>query len=69
MDTLSKILNNYKTENIFLFDQFLLQKLLTFKEEKFFGGKIRSKTRITVMLGAKMTRDQKMKSLRKVVNV
>ncbi|GBO38669.1 Tigger transposable element-derived protein 6 [Araneus ventricosus] len=66
--TLSKILKDYKPENIFnadetaLFFQCLPQKTLTFKKEKCFGGK-QSKARLTVMLSANMTEHQKLKPL------
>ncbi|GBN83033.1 Tigger transposable element-derived protein 4 [Araneus ventricosus] len=66
--TLSKILKDYKPENIFngdetaLFFQCLPQKTSTFKKEKCFGEK-QSKARITVMLGANMTGYQKLKPL------
>ncbi|GBL86127.1 Tigger transposable element-derived protein 4 [Araneus ventricosus] len=65
-ETLSKILKDYKPENIFfadetaLFFQCLLQKTLTFKKEKCFGEK-QSKAILTVMLGANMTGHQKLK--------
>ncbi|GBM78310.1 Tigger transposable element-derived protein 4 [Araneus ventricosus] len=68
METLSKILKDYKSENIFNVDetaiyfQCLSQKTLTFKNEKYFGGK-QSKPRKTVMLGANMTGHQKLKLL------
>ncbi|GBN94570.1 Tigger transposable element-derived protein 4 [Araneus ventricosus] len=68
METLSKILKDYKPENIFnageisLLFRCLPQKTLTFKKEKCFGGK-QSKTRLTVMLGANMTVHQKLKPL------
>ncbi|GBN87660.1 Tigger transposable element-derived protein 6 [Araneus ventricosus] len=51
-ETLSKILKDYKPENIFnadetaLFFQYLPQKTLTFKKEKCFGEK-QSKARLT----------------------
>ncbi|GBM41082.1 Tigger transposable element-derived protein 6 [Araneus ventricosus] len=67
-ETLSRILKDYKPENIFymdqtaLFSQSLPQKTLTFKKEKCFGGK-QSKARLTVMLGANMTGHQKLKPL------
>nr|XP_042907454.1 tigger transposable element-derived protein 4-like [Parasteatoda tepidariorum] len=67
-ETLNKILKDYKPENIFnadetaLFFQCLPQKTLTFKNEKCFGGK-HSKARITIMLGANMTGNQKLKPL------
>ncbi|GBN45405.1 Tigger transposable element-derived protein 4 [Araneus ventricosus] len=67
-ETLSKILKDYKPENIFnadetaLFFQCLSQNTLTFKKEKCFGGK-QSKARLTVMLGANMTGHQKLKPL------
>ncbi|GBM41516.1 Tigger transposable element-derived protein 4 [Araneus ventricosus] len=67
-ETLSKILKDYKPDNIFNADetalvlQCLLQKTLTFKKEKCFGGK-QSKARLTVMLGANMTEHQKLKPL------
>ncbi|GBN68192.1 Tigger transposable element-derived protein 4 [Araneus ventricosus] len=67
-ETPSKILKDYKPENIFnadetaLFFQCLPQKTLTFKKEKCFGGK-QSKERLTVMLGANMTGHQKLKLL------
>lgn len=66
--TVSKILKDYKPENIFnadetaLFFQCLPQKTLTFKGDRCFGGK-QSKARITVMLGANMTGSQKLKPL------
>ncbi|GBL81861.1 Tigger transposable element-derived protein 6 [Araneus ventricosus] len=55
-ETLSKILRDYKSENIFNADeaallfQCLPQKTLTFKKENCFGGK-QSKAKLTVMLG------------------
>ncbi|GBM64990.1 Tigger transposable element-derived protein 4 [Araneus ventricosus] len=55
-ETLSKILKDYKPENIFnadetaLFFQCLPQKTFTFKKEKCFGGK-QNKARLTVMTG------------------
>ncbi|GBL75943.1 Tigger transposable element-derived protein 4 [Araneus ventricosus] len=66
METLSKILKDYKPENIFNADENALffqcpQKTLTFKEEKCFGGK-QSKVKLIVMLGANMTGYQKLKS-------
>ncbi|GBL81347.1 Tigger transposable element-derived protein 6 [Araneus ventricosus] len=67
-ETLSKILKDYKPENIFnadetaLFFQCLPQKALTLKKEKCFGGK-QSNARLTVMLGANMTGHQKLKPL------
>ncbi|GBM50809.1 Tigger transposable element-derived protein 4 [Araneus ventricosus] len=67
-ETLSKILKDYKPQNTFnadetaLFFQCSLQKTLTFKKEKCFGGK-QSKARLTVMLGANMTGHQKLKPL------
>ncbi|GBN95485.1 Tigger transposable element-derived protein 6 [Araneus ventricosus] len=67
-DTLSKILKDYKPENILnanetaLFIQYLPQKTLTIKKEKCFGGK-QSKAILTVMLGANMTGHQKLKPL------
>ncbi|GBN43016.1 Tigger transposable element-derived protein 4 [Araneus ventricosus] len=67
-ETLSKILKDYKSENIFnadetaLFFQCLPQKTLTFKKEKCFGGK-QSKARLTIMLSANMTGHQKLKPL------
>ncbi|GBN79763.1 Tigger transposable element-derived protein 6 [Araneus ventricosus] len=67
-ETLSKILKDYKPENIFnadetaLFFQCLPQNTLTFRKEKCFGGK-QSKARLTVMLGANMTGHQKLKPL------
>ncbi|GBM51556.1 Tigger transposable element-derived protein 4 [Araneus ventricosus] len=67
-EILSKILKDYKPENIFnadetpLFFQCVPQKTLTFKKEKYFGGK-QSKARLTVMLGANMSGHQKLKPL------
>ncbi|GBO44628.1 Tigger transposable element-derived protein 6 [Araneus ventricosus] len=67
-ETLSKILKDYKPENIFnaddtaLFFQCLPQKTLTFKKEKCFGRK-QSKSRLTAMLGTNMTAHQKLKPL------
>ncbi|GBN45822.1 Tigger transposable element-derived protein 6 [Araneus ventricosus] len=67
-ETLSKMLKDYKPENIFNADetalvfQCLLQKTLTFKKEKCFGGK-QSKSRLTVMLCANMIGHQKLKPL------
>ncbi|GBM54196.1 Tigger transposable element-derived protein 4 [Araneus ventricosus] len=67
-ETLSKILKDYKPENIFNADetalcfQCLPQKTLTFKKEKCFEGKQR-KAILTVMLGANMTGHQKLKPL------
>ncbi|GBO21175.1 Tigger transposable element-derived protein 4 [Araneus ventricosus] len=68
METLSKILKDSKPENMFsegesaLFFQCLPQKTLTFKKEKCFGGK-QSKARLTAMLGANMTGNQKLKPI------
>ncbi|GFT06111.1 tigger transposable element-derived protein 4 [Nephila pilipes] len=68
IDTLTKILKESKQENIFnadetaLFFQCLPLKILTFKNERCFGGK-HSKARITVMLGANMTGHQILKPL------
>ncbi|GBN47008.1 Tigger transposable element-derived protein 6 [Araneus ventricosus] len=67
-ETLSKILKDYKPENIFnadetaLFFQCLPQRTLKFKKKKCFGGK-QSKVKLTVMLGANMTGHQKLKPL------
>ncbi|GBO43237.1 Tigger transposable element-derived protein 6 [Araneus ventricosus] len=67
-ETLSKILKDYKPENIFNADetalvfQCLLQKTLTFKKKKYFGGK-QSKSRLTIMLCANMIGHQKLKPL------
>ncbi|GBN44907.1 Tigger transposable element-derived protein 6 [Araneus ventricosus] len=68
-ETLSKILEDYKPENIFnadetaLFFQCLPQNTLTFKKEKCFGGKQRKARLSAVMLGANMTEHQKLKPL------
>ncbi|GBM36817.1 Tigger transposable element-derived protein 6, partial [Araneus ventricosus] len=67
-ETLSKLLKDYKPENIFngdetdLFFQCLPQKTSTFKKEKCFGEK-QSKARLTFMIGANMTGHQKLKPL------
>ncbi|GBM18185.1 Tigger transposable element-derived protein 4, partial [Araneus ventricosus] len=67
-ETPSKILKDYKPQNTFNVDetalsfQCLLQKTLTFKKEKCFGGK-QIKARLTVMLGTNMTGHQKLKPL------
>ncbi|GBO01314.1 Tigger transposable element-derived protein 4 [Araneus ventricosus] len=67
-ETLSKILKDYKPENIFnadetaLFFKCLPQKILIFKKENCFGGK-QSKARLSAMLGANMSGHQKLKPL------
>ncbi|GBN69389.1 Tigger transposable element-derived protein 6 [Araneus ventricosus] len=67
-ETPSKILKDYKPENIFnadvivLFFECLSKKTLTLKKEKCFGGK-QSKARLTVMLVANMAGHQKLKPL------
>ncbi|GBL72508.1 Tigger transposable element-derived protein 4 [Araneus ventricosus] len=67
-ETLSKILKDYKPENIFiadetaLFFQCLPRKTLTFKKENYFRGK-QSKARLSPMLGANTIGQQKLKPL------
>ncbi|GBL84871.1 Tigger transposable element-derived protein 6 [Araneus ventricosus] len=67
-ETISKILKDYKPENIFnadetaLFFNVCLKETLTFKKEKCFGRK-QSKARLTVMLGANKIGHQKLRPL------